>query len=432
MNFQGLKLLAMLFDPRITRVPLRVTRQLAKAGHRRLPGRVADELTGTSPVRVNTFAFLRRYLRGERLTRHRGQWVLNSFLPPFPGRAYERMFHNLLSGRRLSPVSAYLAVTVRCPFDCRHCSLKKRPVKEPSTERQLDTVAQLHELGCSVIGFTGGEPLLRPDLPELVGAAVSGGAAAVVFSSGAGLTPELAGKLRAAGLWAFCVSLDSPDPAEVAALRGRADAYESAIEAIRVSKQAGFYTMTGTLATPELVRSGRYRALYELACRLRVDEFRLIEPMPCGNYFRADDGCFLQPDEVAVLRRFHTETNRRGGYSKVCAFNQVESPEYFGCGGGTQHLFIDPAGEVCPCDFTPLSFGNVASAPLAELWARMNAAMGNPRRHCFVQRHRELLRRFAGEGAALPLPPETSEAVCRAAGPEDFPDYFQLVTGRRR
>jgi hypothetical protein len=60
-------------------------------------------------------AFVRRWLDGDQITRH-SQWVLNSFLPPFPDPAFDRMFENLLSGRRLSPVSAFLAVSDACPY----------------------------------------------------------------------------------------------------------------------------------------------------------------------------------------------------------------------------------------------------------------------------------------------------------------------------
>jgi hypothetical protein len=130
---------------------------------------------------------------------------------------------------------------------------------------------------------------------------------------------------------------------------------------------------------------------------------------------------------VAEIRQFHVATNRRGRLPKVCAFNQIESPEVFGCGAGTQHLFIDSAGEVCPCDFTPLSFGQVTQAPLAAIWDRMNDAMGNPRRHCFIQKHHSLIAQSSRTGYPLPL--EQSQQVCAIAGKEPLPDYFALVTG---
>jgi MoaA/NifB/PqqE/SkfB family radical SAM enzyme len=140
----------------------------------------------------------------------------------------------------------------------------------------------------------------------------------------------------------------------------------------------------------------------------------------------------LTQEHVKKLRDFHVNTNRRGRKPKICAFNHVESPEYFGCGGGTQHMFIDYNGQVCPCDFTPLSFGCIEQQPLAEIWQRMNDAMNNPRRNCFIRKNYHIIQKHYGATGVLPLPPEMSEKVCNEAGTEDFSDYFAMVTGRKR
>ncbi len=428
MNRQTFKLLRILLDPQITATPLRVLRQLRKAGKQRLPEPVARKLEKGRVGRLGALGFIRQWLNGEQLSRHHGQWVLNSFLPPFPGPAFDRMFENLLSGRHLSPVSAYLSVTHDCPYDCWHCSLKNRRTGHLSESDWVSAISQLHGLGTSVMGFTGGEPLAREDLPALVRAASSGGAATILFTSGALLTEAKAEALKEAGLWAICVSLDHTEAAEYDKQRGCPGAFDRALAAIRLSRQAGFYTMIGSVATRPMIEEQRFADLYKLARKLGVHEYRLVEPMPCGRLADADDSHLLNSEHIRDLRRFHVETNRLGRLPKVCAFNQVESPELFGCGGGTQHLYIDPAGHVCPCDFTPMSFGNVRKQELKDIWRRMNRAMGDaPRRHCFIQKHHKLIASFAEKG--YPLEPEQSEQVCRQAGSEPMPDYIALVTG---
>mgnify|MGYP001478948386 CR=1 FL=1 len=110
MIHQYIQLLRILLDRRVTATPRRVLAQLSRQGKPRLPKGVEKSLLGGLPG-LQGLAFMHRWLKGEQLTIHQGQWVVNSFLPPFPGRAFDRMFENLLSGRRLSPVSAFLAVT---------------------------------------------------------------------------------------------------------------------------------------------------------------------------------------------------------------------------------------------------------------------------------------------------------------------------------
>jgi MoaA/NifB/PqqE/SkfB family radical SAM enzyme len=403
---------------------------LRPKGIRRAPASVYDMDRGRLRV-GEARRMLREWLAGERLTRHRGRWVLNSFLPPFPSRAYARMFDNTRSGRHLSPVSAFLAITAKCPMRCPHCSLSgRREAPELTGDEWSRTIEQLHGLGVSIIGFTGGEPCLRTDLVAMIEQVTRGGAEAILFTSGYGFTEELARGLRQAGLWSVCVSLDSDTAADHDAARGNG-AFGVAVAALQLAVAQGFYTMIGTLATPESVDTGRIGRIHSLASRLGVHEMRIVEPMPCGRMTGCAPSELLSSEQIAWLRRFHADTNRSGRGAKVCAFNQIESPEVFGCGAGTQHLFIDPFGHVCPCDFTPLGFGNVRDTGLADIWERMSRAMGGrPRERCFIQTNHARIGPLAAQG--LPLSPEASEAVCAEAGAEPLPGFFRAINWEER
>jgi MoaA/NifB/PqqE/SkfB family radical SAM enzyme len=431
MNLQSLKLAAILLNPGVTRTPLKVMSELRKQGIKRLPDKVYDDLAKKqSPLK--SLSFVREWLRGELISRHNGQWVVNSFLPPFPGTSYDRMFENLLSGRRLSPVSAYLAITGDCPFSCYHCSARKRKTGNLPLNVWLDTIAQLHKLGTSVIGFTGGEPLQREDLPALITSAAQGGSSTILFSSGAGFDAEKAQRLKAAGLWGVCISLDSLDENETKHLRSNKYALSIALAAIQTSVEAGFYTMIGSVATPEFIANNKYEEIYSKARELGVHEYRIVEKMPCGNLIDATENSLLNNEQVKLIRDFHTSINSKGRLPKVCAFNQVESPQYFGCGGGTQHMYIDYNGEVCPCDFTPLSFGNISGEPLTAIWNRMTASMENPRRNCFMRKNYKVVQKYYKPDSDLPLPSPVSTKICEEVGTEPLPDYFAMVTGREK
>ncbi len=420
------KLIWILCDRRITGVPLSVLAELRKRGKRRVPEAVEKEFAKSKPG-MSTFRFARKWLAGENLTRHNGKWVLNSFMPPFPSRAFDRMFEALLSGRRLNPVSAFLAVTARCTFECPHCSSRKRKSAELDSETWRSAIRQLLDLHCAIIGFTGGDPILREDLPELIRQASSGGAAVILFTTGHGFDEETAARLREAGLWAVCFSLDRANPDEFNRFRNHVGAFEFVLDAVQVSLRHGFYTMLGAVATPEFADRERFRELHDLASEWGVHELRIVEAMPCGMLRDAPDATFLSPAEIAKLRAFHTETNRRGLRPKVCAFNQIESPEFFGCTGGTQHLYIDSAGEVCPCDFTPMSFGNITEEPLEKIWLRMSESLGNPRRECIVRTYYKKINEKSRVSGSYPLKREDSCALCGEFAKSGLPDYFRLA-----
>jgi len=426
---QTIRILRALTDPRVARVPLRMLRQarFRDSRHAGDPTQRRSE-NGGWRRRLEAIAFLWRWLRSERLTRHRGQWVINSFLPPFPGRGFDRIFENLLPGDSFRPHSAFLSLTSDCPADCSYCSAKNRRAgRQFDRAEWLDVIEQVHRLRPSLIGLTGGEPLVREDLRDLVRAAYEGGAEVVLFTSGLGATQARLDTLRNAGLWAVGVSLDHTRPDVVNRTCRTPGAFDAARAALEMSRRAGLYTFISAVPDRRAVLAGEHRRLYGLARRLGIDELRLTEPMPCGRLALDGHERLLGPRQVAELRRFHREMNHHAQGPKVCASNQVESPEFIGCVAGTFHLYVDASGEVCPCDFTPLSFGSVREESLEVIWRRMTRAMHLPRRRCFIQANAALIRRHA-EGHEFPLLQEVSRRIAAETPQEPLPDYFRLVS----
>ena len=118
---------------------------------------------------------------------------------------------NNLSLEHCVPVSVIAELTRRCPLSCLHCYLpetrgRAKAAGELNTAQWKDILEQLARAGALYLAFTGGEPLLRPDLPELCRRAKELHFDIRVFSTGLGLTAELAGELRAAGVSVFELS----------------------------------------------------------------------------------------------------------------------------------------------------------------------------------------------------------------------------------
>lgn len=128
------------------------------------------------------------------------------------------------------------------------------------------------------------------------------------------------------------------------------------------------------------------------------------------------------------LSRTQLGVRRRGG-PVVASFAYLESAEMFGCGAGYHHLFIDAAGEACPCDLTPLSFGNVTLEPLADIWQRMGELFARPRHACLMGRIvpdlAQVLRDADSPG--LPVPREKSEKLCSCLGKGPLPECYRRI-----
>ncbi len=351
--------------------------------------------------------YLLKRMANERPHRFDGQVRINSFFPPYPSEAFDR-FCKMAIDRRRAPCSTYLAITSTCPFTCDHCSLGHRQSADELTTRQwLEIIERLKSLGGCTVGFTGGEPLARADLPELV-ASAKPELATVVFTTGWEFTAKMADQLAQAGLDCLTVGIESADAARHDEVRGLADSFAHARKAIELCNAASIYPAISTVGTRERIASGELERMYELAAQWGVREFRLLAPVATGSAAGCDS-FMLTPVEREELVDFHIRHNRFGDGPVVASFAYLESAEMFGCGAGYHHMFIDAAGEVCPCDLTPLSFGNAVAEPLEVIWDRMGKHFSHPRCKC-------VMSEVAGKLSAdepLPIAPDRSADICR-------------------
>lgn len=116
------------------------------------------------------------------------------------------------------PIYAHYGVTSRCNLRCRTCVIWKRdpPLPELDLASVRDLAAMLKELGCVQVSLGGGEPALRPDLPDMVRTFQDAGLRTRVLTNGVALTPRVTRRLLDAGLRDISFSLDSllPDVQE--------------------------------------------------------------------------------------------------------------------------------------------------------------------------------------------------------------------------
>jgi len=131
-------------------------------------------------------------------------------------------------------------VTYRCNYRCGFCHYWRDPMgaqPEQSVEQFEEGSRKLASLGTMMISLAGGEPLLRPDLPDIV-RAVGRWHFPFVTTNGGGVTEALANELFEVGLWGISVSLDYTDPKRHDRARGTKGAYEQAVQALEYFRRA--------------------------------------------------------------------------------------------------------------------------------------------------------------------------------------------------
>ena len=367
------------------------------------------------------YQYLRDFLEIEKVRKHDGQYVISTFIPPFPGTPFDRFMETYFGcDGRTAIQSVDLALTNACIFNCWHCYNAGRVVSDLSTEALQRVVTRLQELGAIVVNFTGGEPCLRKDLIEIV-STLRDDSCGILATTGYGFNDALAKRLRDTRVYSVSISLDSADESEHDTRRGRPGAYKIALQGIETAKKHGFYTYTCAVPTRKLLQEDSFRKLVELNKSLGVDELQLIEPTPAGRILSTDVG--FGEEEFATVFRLMAEYNLRDSGIAISSFAHMESPEFFGCGAGHSHIYVDGSGEVSPCNMMPISYGNVLQDDLAAIIARIQADIKHPFSICLAHQ----LRGYFAECTKHGRPASVSDIPPIPLPDEPLPRFFRIL-----
>jgi pyrroloquinoline quinone biosynthesis protein E len=280
--------------------------------------------------------------------------------------------------RRAAPRALGLLaeLTYRCPLHCPYCS---NPTEFSSAEGELAAaewqrvLGEAGELGVLHVHFSGGEPLLRPDLPELVRSARAAGLYTNLLTSGVGLTPARGEQLRDAGLDSVQISFQADEAGAADGIAG-VPAHARKLEAARLVGELGWpLTLNVVLHRGNI---DRIEALVALAEELGAERLELANTQYYG--WALPNRASLLPSrtqaEEAQAAATAAAERLRGRMQVVYVL-----PDYLGdrpkpCmnGWGQRHLTVNPVGDVLPCPtagvIAGLRFENVRRRSLRWIW----------------------------------------------------------------
>ncbi len=331
--------------------------------------------------------------------------IFSSWAPPIPSTAFDRLISAQIASvlKKRVPDQSSIGITMRCPNKCIHCGAADI-IADP--ELSLDEVNRVVdesiELGSYLISFDGGEPMLRHDLADMVRHVDKSRAIATSFSSGYGLTPEKAKELKAAGLYAVRISIDSPRQEEHERVRGRAGSYDDAMKGIDNALAAGILTDMFVVVSPDNI--DELEDFYTLAENKGMHEMSLYEIIAVGRWLDHEDET-IGPNDVDRLGRFQKDKNKLRDGPRITAFPFFMGPDMFGCFAGRRWVHITSGGDVLPCAYTPLKFGNIRDEPLKDIWKRMGKTYRKTPPSCLM-RDKEFRNRYIHsipEGTPMPF-----------------------------
>jgi|Deesub1362A_J573_1020465.scaffolds.fasta_scaffold06926_1 MoaA/NifB/PqqE/SkfB family radical SAM enzyme len=372
--------------------------------------RVRFEIEGAlTPLARKLLTRLFSSLQNEKIIKAEdGKIVFTTYLPPIPSEVFKRVIKNQLRpllGKLRAPDAATIAVTQKCPCRCVHCSAHNREFAEMDRSVLKKVIKDLLRMGTTNITFTGGEPFAREDIYDLVKFVNPKKAISLIFTSGFFLNEENLERVKKAGLYALHVSIDSPHEEVHDSLRGVPGLFRNATRALRIAVRIGLMAGISTYATHEKIKRGDMEKMIELGKSLGVHEITIFDQVNTGRLLHCFGG--LSESDHEYLIELHLRNIKESSLPRVTAMSFVNSPYSGGCFAGYNQLHITPSGEVTPCDFHPISFGNVHEESVEDIWRRIREHEEYKKKlpKCRMQ-NPEFRRKYISkipEGAKLPV-----------------------------
>ncbi len=294
-----------------------------------------------------------------------------------------------------SPFTIAWEITQACAFACKHCRASAQPKRdsnELSTDEGKALIADIAGFGTNpILVFTGGDPMMRPDLFELASYADNQGLRVSLTPTATALvTRKNMDRAAASGVRRVAFSLDSADRAIHDEFRGVKGSFERTVEGIENARAAGLPLQINTTVTG--INSERTKPMVELLEKWEVVQWSVFFLVPTGRgvklpmidaaehertlnwlYDLTEQASFdIKATAAPHFRRIAIQRSReKGDKTFVGAGYQyadgLDRPTR-GVNDGRGFMFISHVGEVCPSGFLPIVAGNVRDEDVVEIY----------------------------------------------------------------
>ncbi len=295
-----------------------------------------------------------------------------------------------------APPTVVWNFTNLCNLRCRHCyqDAGEKLKGELSLKQRLDVVDQLADQDVFALAFSGGEPLIDPDIWEVLKRAHERNLYVSIATNGTLITPEMAKKMVSCGVNYVEISLDSTKPEVHDEFRGIPGFWERTVKGIKNAvAQEGL--RVGIASTITQINFAELEDLILFAQKLGANVFYTFNFIPTGrgkNMLDMD----LTPEQREEMLKILYKHHLKGGiacmttapqYARVCmaggSQKVIPSSHYTslqgekakllaefigGCGVGRAYCAIQPDGIVTPCVFMPIPGGDLKKQKFINIW----------------------------------------------------------------
>ena len=267
--------------------------------------------------------------------------------------------------------------TRACNQACEHCyrDAGTKQEDELSTAEGLGLIEEIATAGFRIMVFSGGEPLLRDDIFDLMAHAHHCGLRSVLGTNGTLIDTSVAGHLKQVGVARAGISLDSTDEQAHDQFRRMPGAWKQAVEGMRNCQQVGLPFQVHTTLTAR--NAPVLTDLIDFAESIGAAAHHIFFLVPTGRGKQLESEALDAEQYEQLLddileKQRHTTMEIKPTcapqFMRIAAQKGMDLRFTKGCLAGTTYCVIIPNGDVNPCPYLPVKVGNVRETPFSQLW----------------------------------------------------------------
>ena len=282
--------------------------------------------------------------------------------------AYYKFWQRMHAGAREKsfPLRVMFELTYNCNFKCKHCYMppaykEKYKNRELKTQEVFSILKQLKDMGCFYLGFTGGEPFLRPDIMDILDYAKQCGFTIIIYTNGSLITEKIADGLARLNPNKVDITIPALSEEAFERITGASGARDRVFGAIKFLRRKGvslgFKSCVLRDNISEIDKMVGF--VKSLGCSYRLDD--LLSPRLDGSKI---------PYNCRVKERDKTPRQEKISFP-------LTAKELFKCGAGFAQAAITPAGELKICLMVDYPKYNIMDISFKKAWQKQIESMRN-------------------------------------------------------
>ncbi|NQV01071.1 MAG: radical SAM protein [Bacteroidia bacterium] len=359
---------------------------------------------------------------------------INLYVPAFPSRAFFQACLKVSEFKEKMPaVTVLMSVTSACRFNCRHCYQKLDKGKDIDIQLLIGVAKYLQDRGMGFFNIEGGEPFLVFERLYKLVESIDNRSEILINSTGDGITPARLKILKRNGnLSGIMFSLHTYQPHQLNAFMGSEDAWTTLERGIEACHWVKVPVMFNSCLSRDDYYNGTFEKVMETAWSFGAVMIQVIKPKPAGGWLDSGADHFTSQDLALVREKLISYNNLKAfkQYPAIAPMIIDEDREHFGCtAGGTDRFYINAKGDVQPCEFLNISFGNIATEPFEPIYERMRATFATPGDCWLCEKYSSGIAALFRESnlSSLPLTPELSKNITSRMEQGDIPEFYENV-----